>query len=271
MTKIKTKSSAPAARVLIVDDHPSVREALGIRIAKEDDLEVCGEAADLAEALRVADATEPDIAIVDVALKSASGIDLIKRLKDRHEDILVLVWSMYSDDLYAERALRAGARGYINKAEATDKLVEAIRQLREGKIYLSPALTERLLERHVGPKRQRSPDEEVGSLSDRELDVFRLIGEGMKTAEIAGRLHLSAKTVETYRERIRAKLGLSDGTKLSFYAMQWLHRDLDDPAQVAEPGADTSSQSPRRRSTRKHGGNGGSTRRKRPKSISSDR
>jgi DNA-binding NarL/FixJ family response regulator len=215
------------ARVLIVDDHPSVREALAIRIAREDDLEVCGEASDLGEALELADAREPDIVIVDVALKSASGIDLIKRLKARHEDVRVLVWSMYSEDLYAERALRAGATGYVNKAEATDNLIEAIRRVREGKIYLSPALTERLLEQHIGMARLPSRDESVTTLSDRELDVFRLIGEGMKTTEIAAQLHLSVKTVETYRERIRAKLGLTDGAKLRFFAMEWLRRELE--------------------------------------------
>jgi DNA-binding NarL/FixJ family response regulator len=234
MPKIKTKSSQPAARVLIVDDHPSVREALAIRIARETDLEVCGEAADLAEALQLAATTKPDVAVVDVALKTASGIELIKRLKARYKTIPIIVWSMYSEDLYAERALRAGARGYINKEEATDKIIEAIRQVRDGKLYLSPALTEKLLERHVGSGLPRPVDATVDYLSDRELDVFRLIGLGLKTVEIAARLHLSVKTVETYRERIRAKLDLSDGTKLSLYAMQWVHKDRESDPNGAE-------------------------------------
>jgi DNA-binding NarL/FixJ family response regulator len=221
MPKAKIKASSQAARILIVDDHPAVREALAIRLARLPDVEVCGEAADAAEALRLAAASDPDVAVIDIALKTSNGIDLIKRLKARNERIRMIVWSMYGDDLYAERALRAGALGYINKEEATDKIVEAIRQVLDGKVYLSSAMTEKLLKRAVGPA---SPDlgfPAVESLSDRELDVFRLIGQGRKTREIAAQLHLSVKTVETYRDRIREKLGLADGTELARCAMQW--------------------------------------------------
>lgn len=213
---------AAPARVLIVDDHPVVREALAIRIGQEADLEVCGEAADLAEALEVAASTRPDIAVVDIALKTASGIDLIKRLKARDEDTLIIVWSMYGEDLYAQRALRAGARGYITKEQATGKIIEAIRLVLDGKVYLSPAMTDKLLKRAAGLSGMSPASSAIDSLSDRELDVFRLIGKGTKTADIASGLHLSVKTVETYRDRIRTKLDLSDGTELSRCAVQWV-------------------------------------------------
>jgi DNA-binding NarL/FixJ family response regulator len=213
------ETSRRAARVLIVDDHPAVREALSIRISKQRGLRVCGEAADIAEALRLVEATDPDIAVVDIALKTGDGIDLIQRLKARNQRIRMLVWSMYSENLYAERALRAGAMGYINKEQATTTIVEAIRQVLSGKVYLSAAMTEKLLKRCVGQDPGRLP---IETLSDRELEVFRLIGQGVKTQEIAAQLHLSPKTVETYRGRIREKLDLSDGTELARSAFQWV-------------------------------------------------
>ena len=222
MSKSKIKSSKPAARILIVDDHPAVREALSIRIAAQPDLEVCGEAAGPAEALQLAAATDPDVAVIDIGLKTGNGIDLIKRLRARNDKFCAIVWSMYSEDFYAERALRAGAMGYINKEEATGKLLEAIRQVLAGKVYLSQAITEKLLKRAVGRADQEASPSMVSSLSDRELEVFRLIGEGRKTHEIAAQLHLSVKTVETYRDRIREKLDLSDGTELARYALQWV-------------------------------------------------
>lgn len=222
MAKIPTQANKPAARILIVDDHPAVREALAIRIAGEADLTVCGEADDADEALRIVDAAHPDVAIVDIALKQGNGIDLIKRLKARNNLFRAIVWSMYSEDLYAERALRAGAMGYINKEQATGKIIEAIRQVLAGKIYLSPAMTEKLLKRAVGHAGRAAGSSPVDALSDRELEVLQQIGNGVKTAEIARRMHLSVKTIETYRDRIRQKLELSDGTELLRYAAQWV-------------------------------------------------
>lgn len=222
MSKSKIKSSKPAARILIVDDHPAVREALSIRIAAQPDLEVCGEAAGPAEALQLAAATDPDVAVIDIGLKTGNGIDLIKRLRARNDKFCAIVWSMYSEDFYAERALRAGAMGYINKEEATGKLLEAIRQVLAGKVYLSQAITEKLLKRAVGRADQEASPSMVSSLSDRELEVFRLIGEGRRTQEIAAQLHLSVKTVETYRDRIREKLDLSDATELARCALRWV-------------------------------------------------
>jgi DNA-binding NarL/FixJ family response regulator len=222
MARSKVQLQSPPARILIVDDHPAIREALAIRLAGEADLEVCGEAASVAEALQRADATVPDVAIIDLSLKSGSGLDLIKRLREKHEKLLMIVWSMYGEDLYAERVLRAGARGYINKEQATGQIIDAIRQVLRGKVYLSPTLTQKLLERKVGNSSGESKAASVGDLSDRELDVFRLIGQGVKTADIANRLHLSVKTVETYRDRIRQKLDLKDGSELTHLATQWV-------------------------------------------------
>ncbi len=219
MSRLKTKKRV---RVLIVDDHPAVREALALRIGRQPDLEVCGEAADTGEALRLVADTQPDVAVVDISLKRSNGIDLIKRIKDRNDHVRILVWSMHSESLYAERALRAGALGYVNKDQATDRIVEAIRQVLAGKVWLSEAMAERMLQRAVGTRRQEPTRSPLDALADRELEVFRLIGQGVKTAAIAERLHLSVKTVETYRDRIREKLDLEDGTKLAHYATQWV-------------------------------------------------
>jgi DNA-binding NarL/FixJ family response regulator len=210
------------SRILIVDDHPAVREALALRIGLHRDLEVCGEAADMSEALLLVTETQPDVAVVDIRLKTSDGIDLIKRIKNRHDHVRILVWSAHSEALYAERALRAGAQGYVNKDQATDRIIEAIRRVLEGKVYLSEGMTEAILQRSVGGAREGDTRSPLDALADRELEVFRLIGDGVKTAEIAARLHLSVKTVETYRDRIRQKLDLSDGTMLAHYATQWV-------------------------------------------------
>jgi DNA-binding NarL/FixJ family response regulator len=217
---MKQNQTKKQARILIVDDHPAVREALAWRIGRHSDLAVCGEAADMAEALRLVADTQPDLAVIDISLKSSNGIDLIKRIKDRSGSVRMLVWSMHSESLYAERSLRAGALGYINKDQATDQIIEAIRRVLKGKVYLSDAMAEKMLHRAVGGEEvTRSP---LDTLADRELEVFRLIGQGVKTAEIAKRLTLSIKTVETYRDRIRQKLTLSDGTELAHFATQWM-------------------------------------------------
>lgn len=219
MTRMKR---AKRARVLIVDDHPAVREALASRIGRQPDLEVCGEAADLGDALRLVGGERPDVAVVDISLKSGSGIDLIKRIVSRDDHVRILVCSMHSESLYARRALQAGALGYINKDQATDKIVEAIRHVLAGKIWLSEAMAERVLQRVVGAGRNDAARSPMDALADRELDVFRLIGEGLRTADIAQRLHLSVKTIETYRDRIRQKLTLSNGTELAHCATQWV-------------------------------------------------
>jgi DNA-binding NarL/FixJ family response regulator len=199
-----------------------VREALAIRIGRQGDLEVCGEAADTDEALRRIADTVPDVAVIDISLKTGNGIDLIKRIKARDDSIRILVWSMHSESLYSERALRAGALGYISKDQATEMIVAAIRRVLEGKVWLSEEMAERVLLRTARADRQsamRCPPE---VLADRELEVFLLFGQGVKTADVAERLHLSVKTVETYRDRIRQKLDLKHSTELAHFATRWV-------------------------------------------------
>lgn len=209
-----------AIRVLIVDDHPAVREGLALRIASQPDMEVCGEAADVGEAVRVFEDTRPDLVVVDIQLKTGDGLDLVKRIKTRDEAVPILVWSMYPDELYARRALRAGARGYINKENTTGNIVEAIRQIRDGNVYVSPGMAQKLLvERVGGSGSARSP---VESLSDRELEVFRLIGEGLSTSDIAKRLHLSTHTIDTHRQRIKQKLNVETINELMRAATRWM-------------------------------------------------
>jgi DNA-binding NarL/FixJ family response regulator len=216
---MKRNQTKKRARILIVDDHPAVREALALRIGRQPDLEVCGEAADIGEALRLVADTEPDVAVIDISLKSGSGIDLIKRIKDRNDHVRMLVWSMHSESLYAERALRAGAMGYLNKDQATEKIIEAIQQVLAGRIYLSGEQTAQMLNRVVGGHvADRGP---VETLSDRELEAFELIGQGLTTEQIAEKMHVSPKTVETYRARIKEKLGIANGTELIHRAARW--------------------------------------------------
>lgn len=219
------KPSEPQSRILIVDDHPAVREALASRITRQPDLMVCGEADNISDALRLVNEVQPDLVVVDISLKSGDGIDLIKRIKVHNDRIRMLVWSMHSESLYAARALAAGAMGYINKDQATDLIVEAIQRVLGGKVYLSATMSEKLLHRAVGNPRDGHAGPTLESLTNRELEVFRLIGQGIKTSDIAHRLHLSIKTIETYRDRIRQKLNLSDGTELAFFATKYFLED----------------------------------------------
>jgi DNA-binding NarL/FixJ family response regulator len=208
-------------RILIVDDHPAVCESLAAWIGRQSDLEFCGAAAELSEALRLVTENSPELVVVDISLKAGDGIELIKRIRDRAKSVRMLVWSSHSEALYAERCLRAGAMGYVQKDQAMEQLMQAIRRVLQGKMYLSEAMTERMLRRNLGSISQavRSP---VEALADRELEVLRLVGQGTKTAEIARRLHLSVHTVETYRERIKSKLDLKNGAELSHFATQWV-------------------------------------------------
>jgi DNA-binding NarL/FixJ family response regulator len=207
-------------RVLIVDDHPIVRRGLTDMINQEPDLEVCGEAADMAEALEQVRQRQPDVMVVDLSLKSGHGIDLIEQVKALDNSIRMLVSSMHDESLFAERALRAGALGYLSKQEPAGKLLDAIRQVARGEIYLSPAMSNRLLYAVVGGDQlHRNP---IAGLSNRELEVFEMIGQGLATKQIAGRLHLSPKTIETHREKIKSKLNLSNSNELNRRAVQWV-------------------------------------------------
>jgi DNA-binding NarL/FixJ family response regulator len=214
------KLSRPRRKVLIVDDHPVVREGLAMHLATQPDLEVCGEAEDLAGALALLASARPDVAIVDISLKNSSGIELIRRIKDRQDSVRILVWSMYPENLYAERALRAGAQGYLNKGQATHHVLDAVRSVLQGRVYVSGVITDQLLKRVIGRKPEARST--IESLSDRELEAFQLIGEGMTTELIAEKMHVSPKTVETFRARIKEKLGISNLTELIQRAAQWV-------------------------------------------------
>lgn len=209
----------PPRRILLVDDHPIVR--LGIRqmLGGEPDLDLCGEAESVAAATQLALSTRPDLAIVDLSLAHGSGLELIRDLRESLPSVPVLVLSMHDETLFAERVLRAGARGYIMKSEAITGLVEAIRQVLSGRIYVSQRIAQAVLERvgHEGG----GIDTPLAGLTDRELEVFDLIGRGSSTVEIAGQLGVSVKTIETYRSNIKAKLNLKDASDLIRFAATW--------------------------------------------------
>ena len=206
-------------RILIVDDHPLVRTGFAQLIGDSPDLQVCGEAGDMTEAMQQIETSKPDLAIIDLSLAGGSGLDLIERIKARHKNVLMLVASMHDETLYAERVLAAGARGYINKQEAQDRIIQAIRTVLDGKVFLSRAMTERLLSGMVdadGDKR------DIDSLSNRELQVFELIGRGVSTGQIAKQLNISVKTIETHQAHIKKKLGLTSAHEMTQRAIRWM-------------------------------------------------
>lgn len=208
------------ARIFIVDDHPIVRQGLTQLISQEPDLLVCGEAEGAPAALQAITKLRPDVVIVDISLKEGDGIDLIKSICARHDEIRILVLSMHEEMFIVERALRAGASGYLPKQEASDKVLTAIRGILAGDLYVSESLSPKLMARLLAGKAARGEDA-VTRLSDRELQVFQRIGEGMGTQQIAGAMNLSVKTIETYREHIKEKLGLKDARQLMQYAIRW--------------------------------------------------
>ena len=205
-----------------MDDHSVLREGLAMVINGQPDLLVCGEAADAPRALEIIGAVEPDIAIVDLSLVGGSGLELVKDIKALHPDLATLVLSMHDETLYAERALRAGARGYIMKRASTDELLAALRKVLDGGIYLSEQMSALVVGQPFGDRATplvARPSLE--SLSDRELEVFQLLGEGRSTQEVARLLGLSMKTVSCYRQNIKNKLRLKDATELVQHAIHW--------------------------------------------------
>ena len=218
-TKGKGKKRIP---IVLVDDHPLVRERLAEIIQREADLMVCGEAEDRFEALKVVEARRPTLVIVDLALKNSDGLELIKDIHSRWPSLQMLVVSMHDESLYAERVLRAGASGYITKQEATRKILLAIRRVLSGDIYLNERIATHIIRRLTAPETAVAvaPGE---LLADRELQVFELTGRGLNSRKIAARLHLAPKTVETYWARIREKLRLKDGNELLQFAISWAH------------------------------------------------
>jgi DNA-binding NarL/FixJ family response regulator len=222
----KTEPGLPARKtILIVDDHPLLRHGLAALIKSEPDLDVCGEAATYAAALEAIRQHSPDLVIVDLALDGVGGLDLIKTMKARHPEILALVLSMHDEALYAERALRAGARGYVNKQQLDDTLLVAIRRVLNGETYLSEKAETRFAAKFLGGVTLEK-DSPLAVLTDRELEVFRLIGQGRCTREIAQQLYLSVKTIESYREHIKQKLAFESGAELVRRATLWVEGGL---------------------------------------------
>jgi DNA-binding NarL/FixJ family response regulator len=218
-TETDSEPEAVTAKVLIVDDHPLMRRGLEDMLSGEPDLEICGQAHDVAEALKLVKERRPDLAILDISLPSGSGIDLIKRIHSIDSTVKVLFLSMHDETVFAERALRAGALGYIQKSRPSEELLEAIRTVAQGEIALSRKTADRLVRKAVGaPAGQSTP---MARLSDRELEIFEMIGKGLTTGEIAERLKLSVKTVETHREHIKKRLEVQSGAKLSRLAILW--------------------------------------------------
>ncbi len=209
-------------KIFLVDDHPLVREWLANLINEQPDLQVCGEASDAPRAFEMIAQATPSVAIIDISLEGGSGIELIKNLKANHPEVAMIVLSMHDEVLYAERSLRAGARGYIMKREATKKILQAIRSVLAGKVYVSDKIADIMAEKFVeGP----IPGEySVEQLSDRELEIFELLGRGMNTRQIADHLHVGFKTVQTYCARIKEKLKLDNATQLLHEAIRWIEK-----------------------------------------------
>ena len=208
-------------RILLVDDHPLLRQGIAQTIGAEPDFEVAGQAGDAEEALEMFDEVAPDLVVTDISLPGMNGLELLKNLLALHPDLPVLVVSRHDEELYAERAVRAGARGYVSKLAAGDEIVTAIRRVLRGGIHLSEDLKDKMLfGAAAGVKDGMQTPLEV--LSDRELEVFEMTGRGIPTREISERLHLSVKTVESYRSRIKTKLGLANGTELMKHAVAWV-------------------------------------------------
>src|ERR1700732_3940026 len=206
-------------RILVVDDHPIVRQGLALLINREPDLVVCGEAEEAMGAMHVMASARPDVLIVDISLNGPDGLDLLKNIRTTHPTLPVLVLSMHDETIYAERALRAGANGYIMKQEATEKVLVAIRRILQGEWYLSERLTNTMLHHFAhGTLSKNSP---IVGLTDRELEIFRLIGEGHSTRQIANELHLSVKTIESHQAHIQEKLALRNARELVQHAIEW--------------------------------------------------
>ena len=219
ITKSQSGAGVRKKTVFIVDDHPLLRQGLALLINQEPDLIVRGEAEDAQAALKAIAATNPDILIADISLKGPDGLDLLKNLRASYPDLPVLILSMHDESIYAERALRARANGYIMKQEATEKVLVAIRRILGGDIYLSDRMANKLLHQYISGS-SADLNSRLSTLSDRELEVFRLIGEGRSTRQIAESLHLSMKTVETYQAHIKDKLSLRSGRELVQHAIQ---------------------------------------------------
>src|ERR1700728_1704519 len=224
MNKTRANSPGSKCRVFLIDDHPIVRQGLALFIDREPDLMVCGEADGAASAPQAIRDSMPDFIVLDISLDGPDGLDLLKTLRVTYPNLPVLVLSMHDESIYAERALRAGANGYIMKQEATEKVLVALRRILSGEIYVSDKIANSMLQHYV---RGANPSEHssIAELTDRELEVFRLIGEGHGTRQIAEALHLSVKTVESYQAHIKEKLSLRSARELVQHAIEWTVRE----------------------------------------------
>jgi DNA-binding NarL/FixJ family response regulator len=211
----------PKSKVLLVEDHPMFRERLALLINKELGMSVCGETDNIRDAMEIINTTKPDVAIVDITLRGSSGLELIKDIKAQEIELPVLVLSMHEEDLYAERVLHAGARGYISKSEAASEVIQAIHKVLAGDVYVSSRVNARILQRigKIGGKAEKTTME---LLSDRELEVFQLAGRGLNSREIAKELNLSEGTIDSYRFRIRQKLNFTSAADFYRKAAQWV-------------------------------------------------
>ncbi len=214
-----------ATRIYIVDDHPLVRQGLAQIIEKEEDMEVCGEAENSPGAMKGVGETNPDVIIVDISLQGNNGLELIKNIKAVYENIPILVFSMHDETIYAQRALRAGAKAYVMKKEPSTKIVDAIHRITKGEIFVSPSVADQVLHQIVnGPNNvSTSP---IDRLTDRELEVVQLIGRGLSTREIAESLNLSVKTIESHRAHVKEKLNLRNATELVQFSVQWVDQQV---------------------------------------------
>ncbi len=228
---MKPRPPAPAAprrRILVVDDHPFMRAGLAHLLDRQPDLQVCGEAGHPAEAFPLVERLRPDLVLTDITMPGRSGAEFIRDLQAQHPGLPVLVISMHDEAIYAERMLRAGARGYIMKEAGGEALLAAVRQVLSGEVSVSPRLSARLLENLSAP-RPRGSSSPIARLTDREFEVFQLIGRGQGTADIAAQLGLSPKTVDVHRANLKRKLGLADGTALVRHAVRWVESQAGAP------------------------------------------
>ena len=224
MEEEAVSNQTPKLKVLLVDDHPITRQGMKALVNQQPNLEVCGEADNAAYAIELVGKLQPDLAIVDIALKTTNGIELTKNIKVQAPNLPVLIVSMHDEGLYAERALRAGAMGYLMKQEAGEKIILAIQRLLQGEIYLSDKIKEKMLHRFVNKKGDGMVFS-IDTLSDREMEVFQLIGNGYSTRQIAQKLNLSSKTIDSYREHLKLKLNLESGAELVRHAIQWARNE----------------------------------------------
>lgn len=234
-------SSSSRIEIVIVDDHPTTRNAIRQAVEATGDIDVVGETGSSEEAFRLIEDREPDVATIDLSLSDGHGFDLLENVRSQCPETRAVVFSMYEEKVYAERALRAGAAGYVMKLSSADNLIEAIRRVGEGKVYLSPDMTSRVVERLVeGDEGEaRFP---IDELTDRELQVFQMMGQGRTVEEITDRLNLARKTVETHRRRAKEKLGVDSVSELMSYAARWTWaQSEEEEAEVSESGSDSSS------------------------------